>query len=451
MIIKMKIRITIYLLFAFAMGGFSQDAFTLQEAISYGLEHRNEIDLYNLDMRKAELDIKEYYAIGLPKVSATSEFQHFIEIPTSFVPAEFFGGDPGTFAEVQFGTKNNLTAGLGFNTLLFDGSFFTGIQAQKLYRKLTKKSINQTKYQITQGITEAYIGVLASSDNIAILSKNIENLENALTETRALYESGFIEKLDVDRLELSYDNLVSQKESLERIQILTENVLKFQMNYPLEKEIEISQSLDDIVDKIIVENVKLEDKTDYSQRPEYANILIGQELNEMNYKATKKQRYPTLAGYGNYQFQMQRNNLFDSDEAGFFPLSIVGLQLNVPIYSGGTVAIKEQQIKLDIERTEIQRETFEKGVDLQINNAYQQYLNAKQNVFSSKRRQSLAEDIYEVTKIKYKEGVGSSLEVNTAERELYSTQQQYIQSLLDLVNSRIALDVATGEITNNKY
>jgi outer membrane protein TolC len=433
------------------MTGISQETFSLQEAINYGLENRNEIDLYNLDLRKAELDIKEYYAIGLPKVSATSEYQHFIEIPTSFVPAEFFGGPAGTFAELQFGLKNTLTAGLGFNTLIFDGSFFTGIQAQKLYRKLTKKSVNQTNYEIIQGVTESYIGVLASSDNIAILQKNIDNLENALKETRALYENGFIEKLDVDRLELSYDNLVSQKQSLERIQLLTKNVLKFQMNYPLEKEINLSLTLDDIVDKIIVEEVVLDEKTDYSKRPEYATISIGQELNEINYKATKKQRYPTLVGYGNYQYQLQRNNLFESDEPGFFPVSVVGLQLNVPIYSGGSVAIKEQQVKLDIERTEIQKATFEKGVDLQINNAYQQYLNAKQNVFSSKRRQSLAEDIYNVTKIKYKEGVGSSLEINTAERELYTTQQQYIQALLDLVNSRIALDIATGEITQNKY
>ena len=407
--------------------------------------------IYNLDLRKAELDIKEYYAIGLPKVNATGEYQHFLEIPTSFVPAEFFGGPPGEFAELQFGLKNTFTAGLGFSTLIFDGSFFTGIQAQKLYRKLTKKSIEQTNYQIIQGITEAYIGLVASYDNIEILDRNLENLEKALFETKALYENGFIEKLDVDRLELSYDNLLSQKEAVERLQTLAKNVLKFQMNYPLNNEIAISQTLDDIVDKVLVEEVALDEKTNYNKRPEYDNILLGQELNKINFKATRNQRYPTLAGFGNYQYQLQRNNLFESDEPGFFPISLVGLQLNVPIYNGGSVGIKEQQIKLDIERTEIQKQTFENGVDLQISNAYQQYLNAKQNVFSTKRRQSLAEDIYDVTQIKYKEGVGSSLEVNSAERELYLTQQQYIQALLDLVNSRVALDIATGEILENKY
>ncbi len=431
--------------------GHSQNAFSLQEAIEYGLKNRTEIDLYNLDVRAAELDIKEYYAIGLPKINATGEYQHFLEIPTSFVPAEFFGGPPGTFAELQFGLKNNFTSGISLNTLLFDGSFFTGLQAQKLYRKLTKKSINQTNYQIIQGITESYIGVIASIDNIKIIENNLTNLEKALVETRALYENGFIEKLDVDRLELSYDNLVSQKASLERIQTLTKNVLKFQMNYPLKEDIEITQTLDDIVDKILVEEIDVVEKTDYSKRPEYENIQLGQELNEINLKATKMQRYPSLVGFGNYQYQLQRNNLFDSDEPGFFPISVVGLQLNVPIYNGGTVGIKEQKIKVDIERTAIQKENFEKGVDLQINNAYQQYLNAKQNVFSTKRRQSLAEDIYDVTQIKYKEGVGSSLEVNSAERELYTTQQQYIQALLDLVNAKIAYDIATGDIITTKY
>lgn len=448
---KLNIKLTLCAMLFLVIQGNSQDAFTLQEAIDYGLKNRNEIKLYNLDLQKAEIDIKEYYAIGLPKINGTVDYQHFLEIPSSFVPAQFFGGQPGTFQELKFGLSNTLKGGISLNTLIFDGSFFTGIKAQKLYRKLTKKSINQTNYEIVQGITEAYIGVIASYDNIEILDRNIANLETTLNETKALYENGFVEKLDVDRLELSYDNLLSQKESIERLQNLAISVLKFQMNYPANKELMVTQSLDDIVDKVLIEEVVIDGKTNYNKRPEYENILIGQELNQINYKATRNQRFPTLVGFGNYQYQLQRNDLFDSDEPGFTPISIVGLQLNVPIYNGNTTGLKEQKIKLDIARTEIQKETFEKGVDLQISNAYQQYLNAKQNVFSTKRRQSLAEDIYEVTQIKYKEGVGSSLEVNNAERELYLTQQQYIQALLDLVNSRISLDIATGEIVDNKY
>ena len=367
------------------------------------------------------------------------------------MPAEFFGGTPGTFAELKFGLSNTLAAGLSMNTLIFDGSFFTGLKAQKLYAQLTRKSIDQTEFEIRKNVTEAYTNTLLAMENIKVLDKNIDNLSKSITETNAFYNNGFVEKLDVDRLELSYDNLVAQKKSLLRLVELSKNILKFQMNYPLEKEIELAQTLDDIVDKVLVEEVSIDSKTNYNLRPEYETILLGQQLNEINFKATRNSRYPSLVGFANYQTQLQRNNLFDNEEPGFTPISIVGLTMNVPIYNGGSVGIKEQKIKLDIAETEIQKQEFERGIDLQIMNAYQQYLNAKEAMFNAKRRQSLADEIYEVTTIKYKEGVGSSLETSQAERELYSAQQQYMQSLFDLVSSKIALDIATGKINNNLY
>lgn len=429
----------------------AQDSYTIESAVQYGIKNSTAIKLNNLDVARAEQDIKEYYAIGLPKINASSQYQHFLEIPVSFVPAEFFGGPPGTFAELQFGLANTLSAGLNFNTLIFDGSFFTGIKAQKLYRELTRKSINQTEFDIRKSITEAYVNVLIGMENIKILDKNLDNLDKSIIESRAFYENGFIEKLDVDRLELSYDNLVAQKRTIERVVELGKNLLKFQMNYPLEKEINLEQNLDDIVNIVLTEDVILDEKPNYNLRPEYDALLLTQELNNINLRATKNSRYPSLSGFGNYQTQLQRNNLFDSEEPGFTPISIVGLQLNVPIYNGGSVRIKENKIKLDIEKTELQRQEFERGINLQIVNAYQQYLNAKEAVYSAKRRQALAEEIYDVTIVKYKEGVGSSLEKSQAEREVYSSQQQYMQALFDLVSSKISLDSASGKISQNKY
>ncbi len=433
------------------LASYAQDAFTVESAVQYGLKNSTAVKMNNIDIARAEQDVKEYYAIGLPKINASSQYQHYLEIPVSFVPAEFFGGPPGTFAELQFGLSNTLVSGINFNTLIFDGSFFTGLKAQKLYRELTRKSINQTEFDIRKNITEAYVNVLIGLENIKILDKNLENLDQSITETRAFYENGFVEKLDVDRLELSYDNLVAQKKTIERVVELGKNLLKFQMNYPLEKEIILEQNLDDIVNVVLTEEVQLDEKPNYKLRPEYDALLLTQELNNINLKATRNGRYPSLTGFGNYQTQLQRNNLFDSDEPGFTPISIVGLQLNVPIYNGGSVRIKENKIKLDIEKTELQRKEFERGVNLQINNAYQQYLNAKEAVYSAKRRQALAEDIYDITLIKYKEGVGSSIEKSQAERELYTSQQQYMQALFDLVSSKIALDSASGKISKNTY
>ena len=428
-----------------------QQAFTVEEAIDYGIKNSSSIKLNNIDIAIAEQDIKEYYAIGLPKLNGSVEYQHYLEIPTSFVPAEFFGGPAGTFAELQFGLPNSLAAGLSFSTLVFDGSFFTGIKAQKLYRELTRKSIDQTEFDIRKAVTEAYVNVLLGEENLKMLDKNIANLDQSMIETKAFFENGFVEKLDLDRLELSYDLLVSQKKSISRIVELGRTMLKFQMSFPLEKEINLSQTLDDVVDKVLIANIEKQAKVNYNKRPEYQTILLGQQLNAINLKATKNQRYPNIAGFANYNQQLQRTNLFASDEPGFTPISIIGLQMNIPIYNGGIVGIKSQKIKLDIEKTDIQKKEFERGVDLQVTSAYVQYLNAKESMYSAKRRQALAEEIYETTQIKYKEGVGSSIEKSTAEREVYSTQQQYVQSLYDLVSSKIALDIATGDISDKLY
>lgn len=440
--------ILIILVANFANG---QKSFSIDEAIQYAIKNSNDIKLDQIEIKTADKEVKEYIASGLPKVNGSVEYQHFLEIPTSFVPAEFFGGMPGEFAELKFGLPNQMTTGVNMNTLIFDGSFFTGLRAQKLYKELKSKSINQTEYEIKKNVTEAYVNVLLTRENIEILDKNLENLDKSITETTAFYENGFVEKLDVNRLELSYDNLLSQKKTLERIALLSKNLLKFQMNFPLNEEILLSQSLDDVVDKVLVKDIEPIESIDYNKRPEYSSILLGQQLNEINFKATRMTRYPSLVGFGNYQYQIQRTNLFESDEPGFFPVSIVGLSMNVPIYSGGATAIKEQKIKLDIEKTEIQKQQFEKSVELQIMNAYQQYLNAKEAMYAAKRQQVLAEEIYDITQIKYKEGVGSSLETSQAEREVYAAQQQYMQSLFDLVSSKISLDIATGDINNNPF
>lgn len=446
----MKYLINILFCSMLLVTSYGQSAFSLQEAIEYGFKNHNSMKQNAIDVERAEQNIRSYYATGLPKLSADVEFNHFLEIPTSFLPGEVFGGQPGTYNKVKFGLPNSLKAGATLSTLIFDGAYFTGIKAQKLYRELQKKKLNQTKYDLEKSITKAYMNVLMAQENIEIFDNNIANLKKSMEETQALFENGFVEKLDVDRLELSYDLLVSKKKSIMRMIELSKNLLKFQMNFPLGEEITLVQSLDDIVDKVIVADVQ-EKKTDYSKRPEFEQLRLLQELNQVNLRATKNQRYPRLVGFANYQQQLQRKDVFDNDEPGFTPTSIVGLKLEIPIYSGGDLSTKIQKVKLDIEQANLQQQDFERVVDLQVFNAYQNYLNAKESMFAAKRQQRLAEDIFDITKKKYKEGVGSSIETSAAERETYTAQQQYIQSLFDLVMSKIELDIARGELSSNQY
>lgn len=437
--------IVLFLLFIVSGTISAQETYSIDQAVKFAIQNSANTKLNQLDLAKAEGRIKEFRATGLPQISGSANYQHFINIPVSLLPAEFFGGPAGTFAEIQFGLKNTLNAGLSMNTLIFDGSFFTGLKAQKIYKELIYKQAEQSNYEIRKNVTKAYLGVLIAERNRGIIEKNITNLEKTLAETKIIYENGFLEKLDVDRLQLSFDNLETEITRIDRLINLSKNVLKFQMNYPLDQDINLAETLDDLADKVFLNPVDLDEKLDLSTRPEFGVIDVTTRLNELNVEALRKGYLPSLVGFANYQTQVQRNNLFDNDEPGFFPTTIVGMGLSVPIWDSYSRKSKIQQAKVDIEIVEVQKSELERAVNFEIVNAKLNYQNALMNVNNSKRNESLANSIYNTSQIKFKEGVGSSIELSQAEQNLYAAQANYINALYELVVAKSDLDIAFGK------
>ncbi len=422
-----------------------QETYTIDESVNYAIKNSAQTRLNQLDLTKAEAQIKEYRATGLPQLKGSVNYQHFINLPTSLLPAEIFGGPAGTFAEIKFGLKNSLNSGLELNSLIFDGSFFTGLRAQKIYRELVFKQAEQSEFEIKNNVTKAYLGVLIAERNKNIIEKNLENLEKTLEETKIFFENGFLEKLDVSRLQLSFDNLSTEIGRIDRIINLSKNLLKFQMNYPLDKDITLSETLDDLVDKVIIAKVDLNEPLDINNRPEYAVIETGEKLNELNIEAMKKGYLPSLIGFANYQTAIQRNNLFNNDEPAFFPTTIVGLGLSIPIWDSYAKRSKIQQAQVDLEITRVQKSEFERGVSLQVYNAKLNYENALNTVNNTKRNENLALEIYNTSQIKFKEGIGSSLELGQAEQNLYAAQANYINALYELVVAKTDLDISLGK------
>lgn len=438
-------RFTISLLLLLAELSIGQEVFSIKEAVEFGIANSPQTSRNQLELAKAEAQIKEYRSTGLPQVNGRINYQHFLNLPVSLLPAEIFGGPAGTFAEIQFGLKNSVTGGVELNQLIFDGSFFTGLKAQRIYRDLVYKQADQTEFEIQKNITKAYLGVIIAERNRRILEKNIDNLEKTLDETTIIYENGFAEKLDVSRLQLSYDNLNTELVRIDRLINLSKNILKFQMNYPLEKPISLSESLDDLADLVFLNEVDLDANVDITERPEYAVLEVTEELNQLNVEVLKKGYLPSLVGFANAQTQIQRNNLLDEDAPGFFPTTIVGLALSVPIWDSFTKKHKIQQAKVDVELAKIQKHEFERAVTLEVYNARLNYENAMNQVSSRKRSESLANEIYNTAKIKFQEGVGSSLELVQAEQNLYSAQANYASALYDLVVAKTDLDLALGK------
>ena len=439
----------------------SQDLFSLEQAVGYALTHHNNMKMNDLDYQSAEQTIKEFKSIAMPKVNGGLDYSYYLAVPAQpvedFISPSVYGvlfkegviperdlGAPETF-EFSFVQPNVLTANIGASIQLFDGGYLYGLKAAKLYRGLIKKERVQTEQAIITNVTKAYMSILIAEKNKEVISQNIKVLEKSLSDIKAVYESGFAESLDVDRMQLSLETLQTQIGSLDQMIQLSYNLLKFQMNYPIDQDINVSDNLEAMVEQVTVDELTLNGPIDMSRRAEFGVIEVGQQLNDLDYKRTKAGYLPTANAFINIQESLQRSNLFDNDEAGWLPTAVVGVSIKAPIYDGGMKSAQMENIKLKIQKTDLQKQDLERLITLQVRNSQRSIINARNTVNNSKKNLDLSKKIYDKTRIKFKEGVGSSIEVTQAESDLYQAQGNYINALYDLLSAKTDYNLALAK------
>lgn len=455
-------NIILYVLFLgiFCNITFAQKVFSLNQAVDYATRNSPTLEMNELDKVDAEAQIKERLAIGLPKLNGSLGYTYNIQIPqqlvTDFITPALYGvlfqeglvepfdlGDPASFP-LGFGLNHTVEAGLNLQALIFDGSYLLSIKGAREYRNFVDIQGNQTQYEIKSNVIKAYLPVLVAEKNKEILDKNIANLERSLNETKVIYENGFVEKLDVDRLELSLENLKTERKKVDQVVRVTLNALKFQMGYPVNKEIKVDDDFDKLVAGLVAEKVDIEKEERLSNRPEIAILEKGDALNDLNIRAIKAGYYPSLSGFAVHQQSLYRNRLFDSGESDWIPATFVGLNLNVPIFDGFDKKAKLQRALVSQRKNQIQLKEFKRGVQLQVVNAKINFNNNQQTALNAKKTFELSKRIHETTQIKYREGVGSSVEVMQAEREMFTAQSNYINALYELLVAKTDLDIALG-------
>ncbi len=442
----------------------AQQMMSLPEAIDYALEHHNLLKTSALEGQNAQWQYKEAKSIGMPQITGNINYSYFYQRPVQptedFLSPAVYGilfqeeviqprdlGDPDIF-ELAFIRKNDLTLSLSGEVLVFDGNFLKGLKAARMFIDLANKQIELTQQDIVHNVVRAYQAVLVAERNIEIIQNNINNVTTALNEAQITYESGFIEELDVDRLRLSLENLETEYEKLRHLIQINYNVLKFQMAYPIDQPIRLSDDLETTVEQLIIRPEEYINDIDPKKRPEHNILIDAIALDHADYERIKQGYVPSISATVGYGQSLQRDNLFDGNEAGFFSNGSIGIKARIPIYDGGFTKSKLEQKKIEIEKKNLELAEFDRGMKLQVYNAHINFENSKLSLESSKRALALNDKIYKKTNIKYKEGVGSSVEVTQAEASLYQSQAQYINALYDLLTARTELDIATGEILN---
>ncbi len=415
--------------------------FSLQEAIEYAQKNQSSIQNAKIDEEIASNTVKQTIGIGLPQVNGSVNFQDFIKVPTSLLPGDIFG-QPGKLLPVQFGVKYQSTFGLELNQLLFDGTYLVGLQASRTYKELSSKSLKRSRIETSVAVTKAYYSVLVSNEQLNLLDANMLRLKKSLDDTKALYKNGFVEKIDVDRLTVLNNNLETERENVIRLLDLNVNLLKFQMGMSIQSKLTLKDSIAGLQ---VVQTIAVTDTSAYKNRIEYSLLETQKKLNELDLKRYKSQFLPSLSAFGSTSQNLLSNSfgsLFDRS----FPTTLIGLRLAVPIISGGIKLYQVRNAKLEILKTQNNLVNLKNGISLEVEQAQTTYRNGLKSLENQNRNMELAQEVLRVTKIKYEQGVGSSIEVTTAETSLKEAQNNYINALYDLLINKVNMDKALGKI-----
>ncbi|MBK9402522.1 MAG: TolC family protein [Bacteroidetes bacterium] len=440
----MKKLLTLYLLSFFIGSLQAQDStFSLQQAIDYALANHSAVKNALIEEEIANKKINELIGAGTPQINGSAELNNFLDIPVSFVPGEFFDGEAGTFFPVQFGQQYSASAGVSISQLLFDGSYMVGLQASKTYRELSRKQSKQTRTETAVNVSKAYYGALVAEARMEIIDANLERVVKLLSDTKAYYENGFVEKIDVDRIELTYNNLMVEKEKILRYKSISYTLLKFQMSFPAGQEIKLSDKLEEIA----LKNTSIPENVNLANRPEYEVMTATKQLQELDVKRYKSLYLPGLVAFGSFSYNNARNQ-FDIFDSGlrWFPTSLIGLKLSIPIWDGLQKSSKISQSKLTLQKVENAMDLMKNSYALELESAKINFQNYTSSLVIVKKNKELANEIARVAKIKYDNGVGSSLEVVDAESSLREADANFFNTLYDTIIARIDLDKASGQI-----
>jgi len=412
---------------------------SLQDAQEFAVEYNTEVKNAQLEVKVADKKVWETTAQGLPQVSASGSYNNNLSLATQLLPAVIFGGPEGEYVEVQFGTQHNFTGTVSVNQLVFSGPYIVGLQAAKVYKSLSKQQSKQTRLDVKANVANTYHLILLSEENKKILKKNLANLEKTLNDSKKMFENGMIEETEVDQVQISVTSLENSIKSVQRQLESFYNLLKIQLGIPLDRPVQLKQSLESVVsntnlDKTVSEDFSVQNTIGY----QLADTQV--KLEELDLKRQKANFLPNLSAFYNFNENAMRNefNFFDFDEE-WYQSSILGFQLNIPIFSSGQRYSKVKQAQLQLEKAKNNRELAKKNLKNGYIQARNNYMNAYETYISDQENKELAKKVLDRTNKKYKEGMVTSMELTQANDKYLETQSNYINSLVQLLNAKVQL------------
>lgn len=460
---------TLFLILTLSIMGIRSEAqerheFSLAQSVEYAKKNSAQVKNALLAVKNQAEVNREVTAAAYPSINgtlgatynpnvATQSFPNFIAAATyGVLEAEGVKDGNGNtivspadfgFIQAQFGTKYSSSVGLTLNQLLFDGQVFVGLQARRTTIEWAEKNVEVTEENIKANIHKIYYQLLVSKRQLELLDANIGLVDSLARTTRILYDNGFAEKLDIDKLQVQKSNL--QTEMTKALNGIETGYLglKVLMGMPVKDTLVLT---DVLTDDMIKEGGLELGQFNYTDRPDYQYAEISRKLSEFNVRRYKLSQIPTVSLSGAYLKNAQRNKFDFFGKGDWFTISNVNLNINVPIFNGFSTKAKIAQAQIAVQQADIQIDAMKKMIDQEVEAARISYRSALITLDEQKKNMELAEKVYQQTKKKFEVGTGSALEITQSQTELKSAQTNYISALYDAIIAKVDFQKATGKL-----
>ena len=425
------------------------DSLSLEDAITFGLINNRSIINADRDIQKAKKEKWKTIASGLPQISSEVNYQNFLEMPVSLVPAEFFGGNQGEFSELIFGTEQNMIGSLKMEQLIFDGSYLVGLQATKVYLAISENLFEKTNLEVKKMITNLYSNVLLAEYNILFLEKNKASLENNFQEIHNLFKSGFKEEESVEQIQLSLAQTNSRLKYAQNMVKIQQDMLKFVIGYPMETPLKLTDELDDIFN----ENLYFESAPDPDNVENNIDIRIASnnvKSESLKLKLEKSKALPKVNAFVNQTFTGNSNEFtFTNDDQKWYASSLLGLNVKIPIFSSLGRSANTQKAKISLDQAKTNLEEVQSKIRIEVRTALNEYQFAIDNYYTEKENLRLAENIEGKNQIKYFEGMIQSFELRISQIQLYTAQNNFVSAIQKVITNKIELETLLNNSNTN--
>ena len=423
-----------------------QESYSLKQAKEYAIQNSTQVKNSLLDVEIAQQKIKETTATGLPQISGTVAFQNFLDVPTSLIPASSF--NPAAPADllipVKFGTDFNLNGTLQVSQLIFSGNYLVGLQASRTYKDISIQMVEKSELEIKAAVSEAYFTVVVLQANIRAMDSSLIMIKHIYNDTKILINEKVLEPSASLQLELSIMELENGLKQVNDQIIVAKKLLKFQMGIEINTEIRLADDLTTLSSGLegeITSTINIAENIDYKM------LQTQLKVNELLVKNKKADYLPTLAGFFSHQQVAMGNefNFFGSD-GSWYPTTIWGLNLSIPIFSGGQGPSRLKQAKIETLKTQNKIKQLDEGLQLQTAQATTAYNNSLESQKTRERAVEIANEVLRTTEVKFKEKVVSGMELTQAQSQVIQSKTNLINAKYEVLKAKLAIDKLVNKL-----